>query len=349
VESHWHEAVEPLAVDWDALADEVGASPFLRPGWVAAWWRAFGRGRLAILSLRRAGRLVGLVPLTRRGGALRGTANWHTMDFGLLAVDQEARQQLAAALFAATPRRATLGFLAAEGADLPICSAAALNAGYRLVARPIEQSCLVPTDGDWDAYQSRLPAGRRRDLRRCRRRLSQLGDLALEVCEGAASVDTLRQVLPLEASGWKGQAGTAILSRPQTRMFYTEVTRWAAGRGWLRLYVLRLDGRPLAFHWVLLGGDSAYHLKGGYDVAFRKLSPGILIIWEILARSFADPAVRWECLGAAEPYKLVWPGEVRPKLLLQAFAPSPAGLVDWAAISYGRPAAKRIQSLAASL
>ena len=40
-----------LAEEWDGLADRVGAAPWTRPGWVAAWWRAFGSGRLQIVEV----------------------------------------------------------------------------------------------------------------------------------------------------------------------------------------------------------------------------------------------------------------------------------------------------------
>ena len=37
----------------------------------------------------------------------------------------------------------------------------------------------------------------------------------------------------MEALGWKGEADTAILSRPETRRFYEELARWASARGLL--------------------------------------------------------------------------------------------------------------------
>jgi CelD/BcsL family acetyltransferase involved in cellulose biosynthesis len=49
--------IERHSERWDALADRAGAAPFLRPGWIAAWWRAFGRGRLEILTAGSGGRL----------------------------------------------------------------------------------------------------------------------------------------------------------------------------------------------------------------------------------------------------------------------------------------------------
>jgi CelD/BcsL family acetyltransferase involved in cellulose biosynthesis len=48
-----HASLEAVAGEWQRLADATGAAPFLRPGWFAAWWGAFGTGRPEILALRR--------------------------------------------------------------------------------------------------------------------------------------------------------------------------------------------------------------------------------------------------------------------------------------------------------
>ena len=64
----------------------------------------------------------------------------------------------------------------------------------------------------------------------------------LEVIDGSERLDeSLRLAFELEGSGWKVEQGTAILSSPRTLRFYTEVGRWAAERGMLRLFFLRGD------------------------------------------------------------------------------------------------------------
>jgi CelD/BcsL family acetyltransferase involved in cellulose biosynthesis len=94
-----YERLEPIAHEWDDLADRTNAPPWLRPGWIGAWWQAFGAGRLELLAVRRAGRLAGLVPLHHRAGVLSSMTNSHTPEFGVLAEDRTVAQQLAEALF----------------------------------------------------------------------------------------------------------------------------------------------------------------------------------------------------------------------------------------------------------
>ncbi len=46
-----HQRIEPLVGEWERLARRGIASPFLWPGWMEAWWHAFGAGRLQILTV----------------------------------------------------------------------------------------------------------------------------------------------------------------------------------------------------------------------------------------------------------------------------------------------------------
>lgn len=338
--------LEALSPEWDALAERLQAPPFLRPGWIAAWWRAFGRGRLEIRTERRPedGGLAALLPVTRARGACASPTNWHTPEFGLLAESTVAARRLCAALLAERPRRLSLGFLAPDQAEL--VRAEAVARGQRVIQRTMQSSPYVPVEGDWESYRRRLSKGFRDDLVRTRRRLAERGAVTFEVSETCEHEELLEEGLAVEASGWKGARGSAIRSSPSDRLFYAEIARWAAARGWLRLAFLRLDGRALAFDLCLELAGVHYLLKTGYDPAFRELGPGRLLREEMLARAFRERLRSYELLGDAEPWKLRWTSATRPRELVQAFRPSPLGFLDWSLFQHGRPLAKRVRDLA---
>src|SRR5262245_54567229 len=93
------DALDPLVDEWRELAKSAGAAPFLYPEWLQAWWRAFGSGRLRVVTARRDGRLVALAPVQIRRGVWRSPTNVHTPAFEFLALDDETRRELAAWLF----------------------------------------------------------------------------------------------------------------------------------------------------------------------------------------------------------------------------------------------------------
>src|SRR5207245_1447048 len=242
---------EPRATEWDELVDRVRVAPFLRPGWFEAWWRAFGRGTLDCLVLRRAGRLAGVVPRVRAGSTLRSPTNAHTPLFGPVAEDDGALRELIHALLAENARHIMLSHVDATGLE-PWRRAEAHAAGRALVVTPVQRSPYLRLEGGWAAIQQRLGSKRAAELRRRRGILERAGRLNVRIADGAQDLPALlEEGFGLEASGWKGAAGTAIVSRPETRAFYVEIASWAAARGWLRLALLRLDDRPLAFQLAL--------------------------------------------------------------------------------------------------
>lgn len=342
-----HDTFEALNEEWDELADRTGAIPWVRPGWIRPWHHAFGTGTPELVALRREdGRLAALAPLERRGRSLFAPANWHTPEFALLAEDGEARAELAQALVRLGGRRLQLSFLPPERSGLEEIRAAASARRYRRIERVLERSPYVELDGDWESYVDGLDRGFVKELRRRRRRLAEQGELTLEIRDGRDDLDAvLEEGFVVEASGWKGENGTAIRSSPQTLRFYTDFARWAAERGWLRLGCLRLDGTLIAFELNLEEGGRWYALKGGYDESFRKFGPGQLITEDIIRTCFERGLDSFEFLGNDDAYKLDWTSACRDRMLLQAFSPSLLGLGEHAAYAYGRPLAKRALAL----
>ena len=332
--------------EWEELADRSGVTPWVRPGWVGAWWRAFGVGRLEAFDVRRHGTLVGLVPFARARGDLIAPANWHTPAFALLADGDDARAELAAKLFRGGARRVTLSFVRVDRTDAPAVRDAARAARHTMLERTIERSPYVALDGDWTDYELGLGKKFLKELGRRRRLLEREGELELSIEDGTERLDALLdEGFAVEAAAWKGARGTAIASDAPTSGFYREVARWAAGRGWLRLAFLRLNGRAIAFDYAIEVDGVHYLLKTGYDPAYRKLGPGKLLRYEMIARAFADACASYEFLGADEPWKLEWTRTCRQLIRIDAFAPSLGGRVEHAAFAYGRPLAKRILAL----
>jgi CelD/BcsL family acetyltransferase involved in cellulose biosynthesis len=335
--------IDACAAEWDLLADRTHALPYVRPGWVEAWWRAFGRGRLEVVLVRRAGRLVGLVPLVRTHRGVRSPTNWHTPAFALLHEDEAAAQELARAVFARRPASAQLAFIDPDGSDRTALRRAAEAARYSVLERAYVQSPYLQLDGDWASYERGLSKNVRGDISRRRRRLAEAGASAVQVADGTEDLDgLLEEGFRVEASGWKASQGTAIRSEAATRAFYTEIARWAAARGCLRLGFLRLDGQVIAFVYDIEEAGVHYYLKGGYDPAFSQFSPAKVLLHAMVERAFAEGLERFEFLGGDEPYKRHWANATRELRLLQFFAPTPLGLLQRNAYSSVRPFAKRI-------
>ena len=341
-----HSSLSAIAPEWDELVRHAGASPFCAPGWFDAWWQAFGRGHLEVFGLRREGALLAVLPVAERHGMRRALSNWHTPELEIPAVDSAARRELLRHILGGTRTSLQLGMLTAGTEDAHDFATVAHDEGLRVLPRLVERSPFVALEGTYEGYERTLTQRRRSELRRRRRRLAERGTLSFELATGSERLDELlAEGFAVEGSGWKAEQGTAILSRPETRSFYRLVAEWAAPRGSLRLAFLRLDGKPIAFHFTIEEGGSAYQLKGGYDTEFREFAPGQLLVQDMIRWAFGRGLRTYEFLGADEAFKLDWTASLRDRIALHAFPRSPAGVVAFGAQSYGRPLAKRARNL----
>jgi CelD/BcsL family acetyltransferase involved in cellulose biosynthesis len=338
-----HRSPETLSGPWDALADRLSVSPFVRPGWILAWSKAFARGRLGALTATRDGELVGLLPFIEHRGVLSAPANWHTPVFSFLAADREVSAALATRFVSMARVRADLSFLDRGDTNLAECRVAAERAGRPAVVRAVIHSPYVAVaEMDWQSYRESLDRKARKDVERRRRRLDEHGSVSVEFVDGRTGLQRLlEEGFELEGSGWKHQRGSAITSDARTHRFYTEIARWASARGWLLLAFLRLDDKAIAFDLCLESGGASYVLKGGFDPAFRRFAPGMVLTYEALRRSFEQRLASYELLGTDAPYKLVWTRTVRERLRFQAFSRSPSGRANHLAWTHGRTAVRR--------
>jgi CelD/BcsL family acetyltransferase involved in cellulose biosynthesis len=337
-----------LAPVWNELCERSGVShPFLTHEWVGTWWECFGgegeRSELRVLVVRDCDSTpLGLVPLVADGARMYGLGlarlgfpwNSHTPRFGLLVA--ERHEEVCRALWEHLWRGDDDWDLLRlcqlpEGtfASRRLAELAAAE-GFLVGRWTSSGSPYVPIHGTWGDYLAGLGRKHRATIRNRCRRLAEGGAVELETLDGAgespedlARLDrALEEGFRLEAAAWKGAAGTAILSRPETREFYRRLARPAARRGWLRLHFLTVGGRRIAFHYSLLHGGTLYALKGGYDPAFARSSPGLVLYSLILRQAFDEGLSGLDFLGDEEPWKLHWTHRTRAHHWLFVFRPS---------------------------
>jgi CelD/BcsL family acetyltransferase involved in cellulose biosynthesis len=121
----------------------------------------------------------------------------------------------------------------------------------------------------------------------------------------AAKPELLNAFFTLEASGWKGANGSAIVRNPKLVNFYTQIAKVAEQSGTLRLYSLDLNGKPVAMHFGLLQNGTYSIPKVAYDEACKKCSPGLLLMKHVLEEltnqgmrcfDFLGPRMEWKCM-----------------------------------------------------
>lgn len=331
-----------LAGEWDALLPG-DARPFDLHCWYTAWFEAFAGGReLAVCTVRRDGALAGVLPLLCDGRRLAGLANAHSCDFRPLAVDQAAMKALIAAALEGAAGL-TLTELPDGDPSVDLLRAGASGAGMISTLESGNVSPLVGTSGDLDLWLTQSHASWKKRLLRYRRKMNKDHEASFEIVRSPVDLESeLETGFALEASGWKGEAGTAIVSSPETEAFYRAVAAAFQARGELRLSHIALDGVPVAFSFCIEHGGGLYSLKSGYDESFRKIVPGLVLQVSIVESCFERGIDRYELLGNQAEWKAKLANGQRTHSTMHVYRRSPLGIARRAYRASLRPRLRRV-------
>lgn len=326
-----------LEDSWNALVEATDPQPFYRHEFIRIWIDNFApRLPLRILAIQdERGGLTGALPLLQRRGQILGapvrqlaaTANVHSCRFDLIAREPERAARALVEHLAADRTWDVLQLTdVPEGGNAWHLFRAAERAGYPVASWESMRSPRVPLPSSIDQLESALSARFRSNLRRRRRKLEAQGRVSLERVDGGMELERkLEEGFVLERTGWKGQRGTAIAQDPSTRGFYSELARAAAHRGYLSLFLLRLDDRPVAFHYALSNGRRYFLLKPSYSERYDDCSPGQLLVREVLADCIGRHMEEFDFLGPNMSWKQDWTSQARRHTWLWVFRDSALG------------------------
>jgi Acetyltransferase (GNAT) domain len=147
---------------------------------------------------------------------------------------------------------------------------------------------------------------RRKELKRLKARLSEQGDLRLESLSlGGDLTQHFKAFLQLESSGWKGKRGTAIASDEGMTKALKAGLEAMHSLGNLRFWTMWLNQKPVASLFAIVSNGQAVLGKIGFDEAFAKYSPGVLLIIDATEALFADSAVSFADANAIPGHPMI--------------------------------------------
>jgi len=159
----------------------------------------------------------------------------------------------------------------------------------------LAQSSRPKLESDCDGkqyFEMALSSSSRKKLRQHRRRLSEKGALRAEIVSDPNDIATaIEGFLQLEASGWKGRQGTALLCSDADAAFFRTGFAALAQDGCASIHSLYLDQRPVSMQLVVRAGQAAFTWKTAYDEKFRDFSPGILLLEDCTSSFLADETI----------------------------------------------------------
>jgi CelD/BcsL family acetyltransferase involved in cellulose biosynthesis len=293
------DAVEPA--EWKQLAERAG-HVFATREWLLTWWRHYGSRRRQLIGVVRAdGELLSIVPLYewwKRGiPVLRFIGHGPSDQLGPIGAplsDSAAAAGVREAVRAVPLRRFVLLAEHIAG-DQPFGDLTGARPLYR-EASPV----LRFQHSSWDAFLQERGRNFRQQARRFPRKVAELGTVSYRLATDPERLpQDLDTLFGLHRQRW-GNADTAFLLAAS---FHREFAAQALHRGWLRLWFLELDGKPVAalYGFRFAGAESAY--QSGRDPALGQKPLGFVLLAHAVREALADGMGEYRLLRGGAAYK----------------------------------------------
>lgn len=317
----WRECqANAIVAQWDILATQAAEpNPFYESWYLLPSLRALDPdNRVELLWLEIDGALAGIMPVRRHltyyGYPLPHLRNWvHDNCFcGQPLVARGMEAQFWRAVLAWCDKHSGsslfLHLMQMPASGVLHDALKAVLAGDRRSAATVmaqERALLATELAPADYFEASLGGKKRKELRRQFRRLAEEGALTVTRSRNAHGIDDWTHAfLQLEASGWKGRAGSSLATDPANAALFRDSLAGAATRGRLERLALLLDGQPIAMLATFLTAPGAFSYKTAFDEAYARFSPGVLLQREALSL-VEDPQISWIDSCAAPDHAMI--------------------------------------------
>jgi GNAT acetyltransferase-like protein len=165
----------------------------------------------------------------------------------------------------------------------------------------------LPVPADFAHYRDGLSKNFKNNLNKATNKVARLRDVEFRFTGGrTTSQEDFTEFLAVEASGWKGQAGSAIAKSPQLVEFYVTLVRRLGEAGWLEWQFMTGDGCTLAANLAIRMPKSLVIWKLGYNDAYSRCSPGSILFEELVKREIAARTIEEINLTTDQPWYDNW-------------------------------------------
>lgn len=328
--------IAPYAGRWNQLCASLPhQNPLMSHTWLSTYFEYCTDDFLhwSVICAFQANELVGILPVILINNRRYGLSfqeislpfNSETMSVDMVIAPQHGQalyDVLYKAAFRQYPKARYLHLRRIDG-----LSASLQKKSEKLhVQEFIENGAGMANNSDFASRKAALPKNFKSNLNKARNKLEREGPCTFVMDNTADPLQQMQIVIDTERLSWKGQAGSAIACSEKNVRFYHALAQRLAEQGWLRVHYLQVNHHIIAANMGILFAGNLLLWKLGYDEQHRKLSPGGILIEELLRNVDGDKNISRFDLMTNEDWYNNWNMQWRPFYDLYIYTWHPASL-----------------------
>lgn len=310
-----------LESEWRNLADSCPtATVFQTYEWNVTWWRYFGKAlgrKLHLLCFRNAeGTLVGLAPLM--------ITPFHLVSLRRVSFLGQGMSDYLDLICAPGSEDAVVESLTQALSDMSgfdmvdlqqlrhgglLANRSTTGSTFQCMESAQEACPYIDLPGSWEDYLKSLGKKTRSNISYYDRGLAKVYDVEFEVVnDDDVLAEEMENLFDLHQRRWNQRWLPGVFGSNRVQKFHKEVAQKLMHKGWLRLFVLRLDGLTQAALYCFSFHDRTCYYQGGFEPTLSKLSLGTVLTAKAIQHSIGEQKKVFDFLRGDEPYKAKWTG-----------------------------------------
>jgi CelD/BcsL family acetyltransferase involved in cellulose biosynthesis len=296
------ENLDSIRTEWTELAEECD-NVFWTWEWQSLWWQHFGKGRLLMARALRSGdgRLIAILPLYIANKSplriIRFIGHGHGDNLGPIcrAADSDLIADALRHMLASHQFDLLLGDHVAAKARWAVGLGTKMlrRTGYPVLRFGVES---------WEEFLASRSSNFRKQARRRERQLSLQHEVSFRLCEDAERLQSdLDELYRLHTQRFGKHQDCWFCGANE--QFHREFSARALEKGWLRLWILELDGKPAVAWYGFRFQGIEFSYQSGRDPAWNHASLGFIIEVHAIRQALEGGMREYRFLEGPEDYK----------------------------------------------
>ncbi len=324
------EELQQIKPEWNALLSKSESpTAYLTYEWLTTWWSCFNSSnkKLLILAVRENEELIGLAPLMEveisiAGIKIRKIEFISMMRFAYspsnlagsldFIIKTKRHNEVLSTIFSYLKNNIKgwkylrLHPINSNSSSIPVLECISKEQRFSFHRRRVFLNARIPIDTTWNEYCQQRGSNFLKKFKSLEKKIMRSGNLKYLDINSPTSLETAFKTLAdIERSSWKSKHGLSVY-HSMYKDFFPKLAKVCSENGMLRLWILELNGKGIAYDLSITYSGKIESLVSTYDENFAKYSPGHLLSYYAFNKYFEEKLQEINLLWGHIPVKSKW-------------------------------------------